>query len=331
MVLKYLLNWDSFKNNFLDYFSKNIFKIYYKIFNVIILLLINVIINIDLKYVIMKDSQTKIQLSPKYKNYLEKCDSLKTELSKLITERDHLEETVKKNFEALYIIKVGKNEYELFKSECEVSRLKRKFELIQIKINHGKKVDIENIDKKLNAEYRKWEQKIEKMMSKIDLSKRRLKSLMTDKESKKLHNLYRQLVKKLHPDINLNQLKKEKILWNRTVDSYSIGDIEELETIKMLTEDIGKEDISKDPLQTLNKKIKSYKDKIIQVMQYIQKLKSEFPFTIQDKINDSKSVEGKNKETLLKIKNLNEKRKELLKIISNLLMTNIEINKTKHT
>ena len=56
------------------------------------LLSINIIINIILKYVIIKDSQTKIQLCPKYKNYLEKYNSLKTELSKLITERDHLEE-----------------------------------------------------------------------------------------------------------------------------------------------------------------------------------------------------------------------------------------------
>jgi len=85
----------------------------------------------------INSNTTDITQTPEYKKKLNNLESLKSELAKLISERDTLENTVKKNLEALYATKIGKNEFTLFKTECEIARLKRKIELFQAKINHG--------------------------------------------------------------------------------------------------------------------------------------------------------------------------------------------------
>jgi archaellum component FlaC len=137
-------------------------------------------------------------------------------------------------------------------------------------------------------------------------------------------NLYRFLVKKLHPDINANQTEKEILLWNRTQTAYKIGDLEELSTIKLLLEDIKKVDNRDDSIPVINKQIKTVKEKIFELMQYIKKLKSEFPFTIENNINNENWIKEKNSEIFKKIENIKLQIKELESIIENILLYNID-------
>lgn len=272
----------------------------------------------------MEEKNTGIQVDPKYKLNLEKLNSLKSELSKLISDRDILENTVKKNLEALYVAKIGKNEYELFNFECQVAKLRRKIDLIQVKINHGEKVNLFTVEKQLDDEYKNWQEKMNKMLSDIKASETRLKSLMSEKESKELQSLYRFLVKKLHPDVNANQMESEILLWDRTQIAYKIGDLEELNTIKLLIEDTEITNIKKDSLSVIDKQIKTVKEKIFTSMQYIKKLKSEFPFTIESNINDESWVKEKNYNALKKIENIKIQIKQLQLIIENILLNNID-------
>jgi len=164
-----------------------------------------------------------ITQSPEYRKKLDNLESLKSELAKLISERDILENTVKKNLEALYATKIGINEFTLFKTECEIARLKRKIELFQIKVNHGEKFNVLEVESQLDNEYEKWEKEMSKMLKDIENSKNRLNSLRTDEDSMELQSIYRLLVKKLHPDINPDQTEKSKLLWNRTMHAHSQG------------------------------------------------------------------------------------------------------------
>ena len=273
--------------------------------------------------------KSDIEYSSQYKELKTKHEALKEELSKLISERDHLEGTVKKNLEALYMVRIGKNEIELFRSECELRTLKRKIELIQAKINHGKPVDLDEVDKTLDAEYKKWEKQIENLISNLEKSKLRLKSLLTPEETKEIQNLYRTLVKRLHPDINPKQSDKEKILWFRTMDAYSSGDTEELKTIKILLDDIGEIEMSEDPITVLEGRIKNIKDKIFKQMDYIRELKEKFPFNIQNKIDDMEWIDGKNKDICKKIKEFCIQKEELNKILDNLIFGIIKPNLPK--
>ena len=273
----------------------------------------------------MEEKYTGNQLELKYKQNLEKLNSLKSELAKLISDRDYLENTIKKNLEALYVTRIGKNEYELFNLECQLARLKRKIELIQIRINHGKNVNLLEVEKQLDDEYSKWQKKIYGMLSNIKASEARLNSLMSEKETREFQSLYRSLVKKLHPDVNANQSEKEALLWDRTQIAYKLGDIEELQTIKLLLEGIGEEDIKKDSgsISLIDRQIEALKEKISRLTRYIKELKSEFPFTIENNIKDESWVKEKNSLVLARIESIKIQIKEMQSVIENILLANL--------
>ena len=273
----------------------------------------------------MEEKYTGTQIELKYKQNLEKLNSLKSELAKLISDRDYLENTIKKNLEALYVTRIGKNEYELFNLECQLARLKRKIELIQIRINHGKNVNLFEVEKQLDDEYSKWQKKIYGMLSNIKASEARLNSLMSEKETREFQSLYRSLVKKLHPDVNANQSEKEALLWDRTQIAYKLGDIEELQTIKLLLEGIGEEDIKKDSgsISLIDRQIEALKEKISRLTRYIKELKSEFPFTIENNIKDESWVKEKNSLVLARIESIKIQIKEMQSAIENMLLTNL--------
>ena len=219
------------------------------------------------------DKDSNVARSPEYMKKLDKLESLKTELAGLIAERDKLENTVSKNLEAIYATKIGINEYKLFESECEIARLKRKIELFQAKLNHGEKPDILEIESKLDEEYKKWEKEMSKMLKDIENSRKRLGSLMSDKDSKELQSNYRFLVKKLHPDVNLEQTERTKLLWNRTMEAYARNDLEELKAIKLLIDEIDDSDIDYSG-PDIDDRITLVGDKVFTLLEYIKKIKS---------------------------------------------------------
>jgi FtsZ-binding cell division protein ZapB len=148
---------------------------------------------------------------------------------------------------------------------------------------------------------------------------------MSEKETREFQSLYRSLVKKLHPDVNANQSEKEVLLWNRTQIAYKLGDIEELQTIKLLLEGIGEEDIKKDldSISLIDRQIEALKEKISRLSRYIKKLKSEFPFTIENNIKDESWVKEKNSLVLARIESIKIKIKEMQSVIENMLLANL--------
>ncbi len=259
-----------------------------------------------------------------HKNIREKKNklfSLKDKLAELIFRKDHLLFTKKKNLEALYILKIGKFEYELLKSECKVARLKRKIELMQVNVNKGSKINLKEIEKTLDKEYKKWEEEIKKKVEKMLKADSRLKSLLSAGESKLLRDLYRKLVKILHPDINKNMSKKEKILWQRLQDAYRNGDLEEMKLIDMLAEKKGR--IEEEKSQNLDNIIVDYGKKIRKLSDEIVEILSSFPFDIEEKLKDKNWVKDKVAEYRKKINEKEKYIKNLEKVVDEIILKNI--------
>jgi len=262
-------------------------------------------------------NRSKITRDPEYVKKLEKYQALKSELVSLISERDLLENTVCKNLEALYATRIGKNEYALYRLECDIARLKRKIELFQAKINHGQKPDILEIEDKLNSEYQKWEKEISGILENIEKSRRRLENLREDGESIELHKIYRILVKKLHPDVITARTERTYMLWNRTMDAYKYGDLEELKAIAILVEDEKETGLQE---RDIGERIRSISQKVYKLLEYIKKIRLEFPFTIEKNIEDEGWVAGKNDEIFSKIDKLEDKKTGLQEIIDALIL-----------
>lgn len=100
------------------------------------------------------------------------------------------------------MVKIGSLEYNVFEFQIEVKRIKRKKELIQIQINHEKNIHINEIEKKLADEYKIYEKSLEELLANINTSYKRINSQkLSLKDTLKLKKIYKEIVKKYHPDL----------------------------------------------------------------------------------------------------------------------------------
>ena len=145
-----------------------------------------------------------LKLSSEIIELQEDIASLEQELGKVIFERDEMLNTVKPNLEAEYQKKIGYKELEHMETEITARRYKRQVELIRAAVNRQESIEENRIDKQLDDEFQEWYKKIKVQYQKVKDAEDRLNSLMSDDQNEEFKKLYRQLVFKLHPDLNLN-------------------------------------------------------------------------------------------------------------------------------
>jgi hypothetical protein len=221
---------------------------------------------------------------------------LKSELSDLIAERDQLVCVVILNIEAEYQLKIGWLEYDKFKMQVAVSRMRRAIELAQTAINRDEQFFIAEIEETLNQEFLEWEQKLRKHLKQIKAAQNRFKSLLSSEESEESAKIYKKIVKMLHPDVNLEMYEKNRDLWERAAMAYKNGDLEGLRVLLILLEDVGEEPkIDSDFLKRRSETLKSL---IKKVMAEIRVIKSKFPYILKDKLGNETWV--KNEQEKLK-------------------------------
>lgn len=267
-----------------------------------------------------------LDLDQVIKQKQQKLQSLKDQLTELISRRDHLLFTKKKNLEALYILKIGKYEYLLTEAECSAARLKRKIALLQARINKGQAIDLDDIEKTLDREYRQWEKQIRQLGEQVNRANQRIQSLLPDVESKLLQKLYRKLVKILHPDLNPDTGDKQKILWQRLQDAYQNGDLEGMKLIDMLTANLKETDIGKNQ-DRLDKAIASYQQKVRKISDEIVAVLSNFPFDIEENLKDKQWVGDRVAEYSKKTKEQQQYGQELKAVVDTLIAQNLAMGK----
>ena len=248
-----------------------------------------------------------LKLSPEIITLQENIASLKQELGKVIFERDEMLNTVKPNLEAEYQKKIGYKELERMETEITARRYKRQIELIREAVNRQESIEENRIEKQLDDEFQEWYKKIKEQYQKVKEAEDRLNSLMSDDQNEDFKKLYRQLVFKLHPDLNPNQTKDEENLWHRIQLTYKSGDLEEMRSLMIIleTQDSSVElPSSKDILEKRQTKLAKQIQKIINNM---SELKQGFPFNIVGKLADKAWVNTKVEEIQEQINQWQEK------------------------
>lgn len=207
---------------------------------------------------------------------------LKKELSDLIYELEELQNQICPNIEQEYILKFGFLEYELYKKDLKLNKLKRKLQLIQIQINNEDLIDLELIKKILNDEFEEYENNLKKQMGELENMMCMGRIVLSKKEAKQLKELYRQCVFKLHPDLNPNLTHKDKELFMMMTEAFKNGD---LELLKVLSYSILNKEMESDhSLYDLKELIKKTKDKIM-------KVKENYPYNKKDLLQDPEKIE----------------------------------------
>ncbi|MCB1144631.1 MAG: hypothetical protein KDK54_20415 [Leptospiraceae bacterium] len=234
---------------------------------------------------------TEIQISPEYKKIKDRLDHLIKEFSILQEEEGYLLHHEKPVLIIKYNLEIGKYVLEFLTKNLEILKLKRKIELIQAYINQNIDVDMNHIEETLQTEYKTWMEQITSLDEDIQSAK---KVSLVDIDlnlTKNVKDLYRKLVRRLHPDLNENLSERERLLWNRLSLAYENFDLEEMKTIEMLLDSM--EEVQETSgLDELKKKVETIWDKLLKMENSLEKIKQSFPFSMKDNIMNPDWVRG---------------------------------------
>lgn len=234
---------------------------------------------------------------PDFEKLKNEVERMRTELSMLLLERDELQFVICKNIETEYMLKLGSIEYKAYEAQCAALRLKRKIELIQAKKNRQEKVIISAIEETLDTEFAEYQKQLNEQIDKMnDALKRSKAEVLSDEDNKKLKKLYRKIVKALHPDINPDVSQAQVQLFDNAVQAYKNGD---LNTLRIIGEMVGNSPLPeqhKDALTQLIEERERLQNLLKAIRDSIEQIKSEYPYTMKEIIEDEEQTEQKKKE-----------------------------------
>lgn len=252
-----------------------------------------------------------IELHPKVKELIDRYYILKDELSRLIEEREYIIVNETPRLQSEYKFKVGIPEYDCFALKIEMRAMRHEIKMRQTALCKGQSITDEEIKDKIELELKNWKKQIDEMNEEINQAKIYLDShALSEEEAKEVKLLYRNIINKLHPDINSNLSEENKALWEQVKKAYIEGNIDELRALSIRAKDV-EEDLHldrEDVLDSMSNKIVEMRDSIEKVIGEIDKLNSEFPVNMKEKLKDSEWIRIKNEETVKQIESLDKKK-----------------------
>ncbi len=147
-------------------------------------------------------------------------------------------------------------------------------------------------------------------------------SAKKDSPSRKLKRLYREIVKRLHPDANPNTTLREKELLNLAQEAMKKGDLEMMERI---WEEISGMDAPEDKFEDtaegiakLRELVEKLRERMSHLEAEIREIRSGYPYTMKAFLDDETAVENRRSELQSKLKNLREANEKLVTFIQQL-------------
>jgi DNA-binding transcriptional MerR regulator len=144
---------------------------------------------------------------------------------------------------------------------------------------------------------------------------------MSDEDNAEFKKLYRQLVFKLHPDLNPKQSKDEINLWHRIQLAYQGGDLEEIRSLIIVLESQDKAVELPSSKETLEKRKKTITGQIQKIIAKLSDMEKEFPFNIAKNLTDKDWVSTKLQEIGESIRYFEDKCKEYNELLKLLIVS----------
>ena len=231
---------------------------------------------------------TAIVINEEVRRLLEKLDDLKRQSSRLWEKKDDLLTFEKPHLYSLYQTMIGILQYDEYALKTELSRLRRKADLLQAAINRNDRIDETAIEKQLDDEYEEFKTVLQGHLNSIKAAKEFLESPgLSQDEVKELSSDYRLIAKKLHPDINPNATEAQKELFVKAIAAYKSCD---LNTLRQIVLTLDTNTVENLPVETLEEQIEKLKGIVETYKKQIASIEEEFPFDYRDRLYDKEWV-----------------------------------------
>jgi len=261
----------------------------------------------------------EIEISPDYKNLTLEIEALTKEYALVWEEKERLENQVKPVLLVKYNLEIGQYILLYLNKHLYLLQLKRKIELLQMHINQNKRVEMSEVEEILEQEFKEWTNKIFDLEKDIQTARKTTFELVNEEEAIKIQEIYRKLVRILHPDLNKNLTERQKILWNRLQTAYKNFDLQELKNLEILAE--SEESISEVSNLEVLKQRKEALWKQYQILtKTLLEVKSNFPLSLETELNDPIWIQTEAEIYQKKVKEIDAVLPEYEKIYQSILL-----------
>lgn len=208
-------------------------------------------------------------------------EDLQRKLAKLLLEYEDLTTNIGPAIEYAYAKLFGILEIELYKLEMEISMLKMKIKEIQKYINRQEQIPLDEVNRKINEEFKEYKEKIEDYMDDYEEIMKKEFIEISQEETKDIKRKYKRIIMKLHPDINKNLTEKEKSLLIQANIAYHMHDIDTINQIYEVLKNKDSDEIIDDAY---------LKEQIEKVKKKIEDYKENYPYNKKDLINNPADI-----------------------------------------
>lgn len=222
-------------------------------------------------------------------------------------------------YDRAYIRTFGEQILEVFRKKLECVKKKKMIEFCQVSLNHGQTVDADKLQEYIKSETRKLQDNLDDMIKDYDNAKSSVK--ITQGEASRIKQIYRKLVKIIHPDVNpmIETRSDLNELWQRISLAYTcnnLNDLQELEVlaIKAVNDSTGEIEIV----------IPDLEDKIKELEKEIANIKETDPYQYKFLLEDEDSVKTKKNELSEEIDTWKEYSIQLDEVISGIIRDRVK-------
>ena len=220
---------------------------------------------------------------------------------------------------AAYTKRIGSFKYEEFSLQVTIKRQQRKAQIIQAKINRNEPIVIEAVEQQLKEEFAEYERLLQEQLEQIKAATDYLESpVLSDEDTKELKQIYRILVKRLHPDWNPDLTQQERDLFVRVQTAYKTANLQELRNILLMID-------AKEPAALQNtdieEEIAQYEKSIADMKERIEKLELTFPFTMREMLVDEEQLKRQHEKIQANISKLREDEKKWIAYVAAMSMS----------
>lgn len=218
-------------------------------------------------------------------------DILKKEFTDLFAQKNEMLSQEENVLTALYLTAVGQKQHRKYCLIVEIKMITHRISLIQSYFNRNEVPDLKAIEKIVEKHFAAYQQKIAAEAKRIAIAKAFLKEgFLSEAEVKKLKEVYRLIVKKLHPDINPNLSEEQKDLFVKTQAAYDLCDLPALNAILLTLDTTASKEIV-DPID-LKAQVAKMEENVTMLTEQIAALEKQFPFSYREKLADEAWIDS---------------------------------------
>ena len=231
-------------------------------------------------------------LTPEQKLLHAQYDVLKKEFSELFTQKNDMLMQDESLLTALYLNAVGQRQHQKLCLTVEIKMIMQRIHMTQSYINRNVYPDKKAIDADIEKRFTDYVTKIAVEAQRLALAKEYLKddAFLPPHLVVKLKEVYKIIVKRLHPDVNPHATEEDKDLLVQAQAAYDMSNLDALNEI-LLSLDMHTPLILPD-MTSLQKQLEKLEKSVRKLESQIHKLEKQFPFSYRDNLYDKKWIKA---------------------------------------